>query len=201
MGKQLRFIMDHNDEEAFVAQALQTGNVRFIDGPRWKSPKPVASLSISTFGWYVIIWSPDDLAELSAEYIPSCNDWYCQSEIATLQFLRSQYPGGDVVEGRIAVNVPSGEVCPFPGVRKRFATLSRFIKKTYVNNAIFWQYADEASNLEILQRRGGYQPDASLWIGPGAQAWLRADPNRHVFNNVGGRVIGKLNPPGFGVIQ
>src|SRR5689334_11041222 len=102
---QLRFVMHPNDELDFVAELLSDENVRLIDGPRWKAPTPGAFRSIDAVsGDYCIIWSLVDRPSLSARYVSSCDEWYCDSEAATIQFLRSKLVGSALTEGRLAVN-------------------------------------------------------------------------------------------------
>lgn len=105
MNSQLRFVMHPADEREFAAQVLADPAVLLIDGPRWQAAAPQTFRDLDAIrGNYCILWSPDDQAALQARYIAGCNDWYCESEYATVQFLRSEiFADGVLFEGRIAV--------------------------------------------------------------------------------------------------
>ena len=104
MNSQIRFVMHPDDEREFEQLLLADESIRFIEGPRWKTQTPLTSRSLAEIrDDYCIIWSPNDIAKLKAEYIPTCNDWYCRSEHATIRFWRSEIAGPVITEGRISV--------------------------------------------------------------------------------------------------
>jgi hypothetical protein len=103
MKSQLRFVMHADDEASLLRELLQESAVLLIDGPRWKQPTPQTARSLSSIGNYCIVWSPEDISELTSEYVANTNDWYCRSEHSTIQFLRSRMTGAVLTEGRFAV--------------------------------------------------------------------------------------------------
>ena len=104
---QLRFVMHPDDDAAIMAELLRDAAVLLVDGPRWKTATPPTTRNVSAVGNYCIIWSPEDLPELAAEFIPTCNDWYCRAEYATIQFLRSKIIETVIHEGRLAISTGS----------------------------------------------------------------------------------------------
>jgi hypothetical protein len=181
MRSQLRFVMHADDEAAFVAELLRDPAVLLIDGPRWKTPEPVTSRSLSSIGSTCIVWSPDDLPKLTAEFIPSCRDWYCRSEHATMQFWRSRMIGTFLTDGRLAVSTDAARAFAAAGVERRYKVLRRTIKKTYANAVVAWTNP----MLPIAPSAPGRsanpsKPDSALWVGPRAMAWLLADSTRRI---------------------
>jgi len=77
MRSQLRFVMHPDDEADLMTVLLRDAAVLLVDGPRWRSPTPPTTRNISAVGSYCIIWSPEDLPELAADFVPKRNDWYC----------------------------------------------------------------------------------------------------------------------------
>ncbi len=184
MNSQVRFAMHPADEREFEKLLISDESIRFIAGPRWKSQTPKTSRSLADIGYYCIIWSKSDIAKLKAEYIPTCDDWYCRSEFATIQFLRSEIDELVITEGRIAVStVETGD---FPALsvkslEKRYGALRNYIKRTYVNSIIQWQnptipFAPAGPNRSANPSK----PDPQVWVGPHALRWLREQPNRRI---------------------
>jgi hypothetical protein len=141
----------------------------------------VPSRSLASIGSYCIVWSPDDLPKLTAEFIPSCNDWYCQSEDTTIQFLRSRVIGTVLTDGRLAVSTDAVSASTAAGVERRYKLLRRTIKNTYANAVVAWTNP----TLPIAPSAPGRsanpsKPDSALWVGPRAMAWLLADSTRRV---------------------
>jgi hypothetical protein len=174
--------MHSSDERDFAAQLLSDNSVWLVDGPRWKTstPKTVRSLE-EVAGSYCIIWSTQDRASLSARYIPNCDDWYCESESVTIQFLRSQIFGSVITEGRIAVSTSDAAEKEATGVARRFKSLVRFVKKNYTNSAIQWNNP----SLPFAPARPGRsanpsKPDAQVWVGSHALRWLQQDQARRI---------------------
>lgn len=182
MRSQLRFVMHPDDEREFAAQILCDADVRLVDGPRWKSSTPDTFRSLEEIsGSYCIIWSTQDRATLAARYVPACDDWYCESEAATIQFLRSRVLGLVVTEGRIAVGTTDPGTSDASGVERRFKALARFCKKHYTNSMVRWSNP----TLPFAPARPGRSanpsaPDAQLWVGPHALRWLQEDRGRHI---------------------
>ena len=174
--------MHPDDERDFVAQVLSDESVRLVDGPRWKSSTPETYRSLDGItGSYCIIWSIQDRVTLSARHIPTCNDWYCDSESATIQFLRSQPYGPMITEGRIAIGTNNMDENAAKRIEQRFKTLAKFVKKHYVNSVVHWcnptvPFAHAAPGRSANPSK----PDAQVWIGPHALRWLRQDHGHHI---------------------
>jgi hypothetical protein len=178
---EVRFVMHRNDEATLEAQLLSDPAVLLVDGPRWKTATPPTTRNLSTAGWYVIIWSPQDLAELPAEFIPACNDWYCKGEYATIQFLRSQTAGTVITEGRFAISTAPTQKTAAANVERRYRLLRRAVQRSYMSSVVRWR------NPVLPEAPGGAsrspnpsKPDRSLWVGPAAMDWLEADPARRI---------------------
>src|SRR5262249_53699483 len=154
---------------------LSDESIRFIAGPRWKTETPQTSRALAGIGYYCIIWSTSDMAKLKAEYIPTCDDWYCRSEYATIQFLRSQMNEAVLTEGRIAVATIASRDFPASSVNcvdKRYGNLRKHIRKTYMNSIIQWRnptlpYAPAGPNRSANPSK----PDPQVWVGPHALRW------------------------------
>ena len=181
MRGQLRFVMHPHDEAALMAELLRDPAVLLVDGPRWKSPRPPTTRNVSAVGSYCIIWSPRDLPELAADFIPTCNDWYCRAEYATIQFLRCSIIDRVITDGRFAISTkPEGNEAA-ANVEHRYKFLSGIIKKSYLNSVVRWRNADlpEASPGPSRSANPS-KPDSSLWVGPAAIAWLASDTARRI---------------------
>jgi len=186
--------MHPDDEREFAAQMLSESSVVLIDGPRWRDPVPETYRSLEEIsGSYCIIWSTQDRATLRARYVASCNDWYCESESATIQFLRSQISDSVVTEGRIAVSTSDATNSEGVGVEKRFKALSRFIKKRYANSVVQWSNPTLPFAPASPRRSANpSKPDAQVWVGPHALRWLRQDLTRSAKQSVGALVEARL---------
>jgi hypothetical protein len=177
MRSQIQFVMHPDDEREFVNFLLADPTIQFIDGPRWPTEEPTTTRELNGVGWYCIIWSPNDLAKLTARYVSNCNDWYCKSEYATLQFLRSRIDGTTLTDGRIAVstNVSVEDFSPDKAkqVDGRFNKIRRYIKQRYTNSIIRW-YSSRAPVGPATKERSANpgKPDKSMWVGPAALSWF-----------------------------
>lgn len=185
MRSQVRFVMHPTDEREFETLLVSDESIRFIAGPRWKAETPKSSRSLAdVVDGYCIIWSTSDIAKLKAEYMPACDDWYCRSEQATIQFLRSEMDELLITEGRIAV--ATVESCDFPAqsvrnLEQRYRTLRRYIRRNFSNSVIQWRnptipYAPAGANRSANPSK----PDPQVWIGPHALCWLRERSDRKV---------------------
>ena len=177
MRSQLRFVMHPDDERAFISEVLHDDAVVLINGPRWKSSEPKGHRSLESLGWYCIIWSKNDLATLDSEFIPECNDWYCRSEGATIQFLRSRSNGSVISEGRLAISTSSERNDVVRAVEKRYRNLRAFVKKRYRNGILQWRNPNLTQGPAADGRSANpSKADNALWIGPAAVDWLQEDP-------------------------
>lgn len=194
MRSQLRFVMHSKDETAFAAQLLSDESVYLIDGPRWKTATPQTFCSLEEVaGSYCIVWSRQDCATLGARYIPACDDWYCEAESATIQFLRSQTVGSVVTEGRIAVSTLEAGNGEATGIERRFKGLVRYVKKHYTNSVVRWSNPPLPFAPAGLGRSANpSKPDSQVWVGPNAMQWLQQDQYRCVKQFIHSLVEGRL---------
>jgi len=197
MKKQLRFVMHPLDEEEIVNEILKEQSVHFINGPRWKTSVPASTRSIVSFGYYCIIWSKEDRDTLTSKYIPTCDDWYCDSENSTIQFLRSRVSESVLIEGRFAVNTNELTEIESNSISQRFNRLSRFVKRNYKNKLVFWLNPNLPMQPASTDRSSNpSKPDAQLWVGPHALEWLSDSSARCVKQDerfiVEGRLIENL---------
>lgn len=184
MRSQVRFAMHPDDEREFEQLLLSDVSIRFIAGPRWKTETPQTTRSLANIGGYCIVWSTRDIAKLKEEYIPACDDWYCQSEFATIQFLRSEVHESVLTEGRIAVSTVASGDFPAASVRsldQRYEGLRKYFRKNYSNSIIQWRnptvpYAPAGPNRSANPSK----PDPQVWVGPHALLWLRESPDRRI---------------------
>jgi hypothetical protein len=151
MRSQVRFVMHPDDEAVLMSELLRDPAVLLVDGPRWKSAAPPTTRNVSAVGYYCIIWSPEDLPNLPAEFIPSCNDWYCRGEHATIQFIRCIITGTVITEGRFAIATDQASATTAANVQRRYNLLRRWIKKTYVNSVVRWLSADATRRIKIFR--------------------------------------------------
>jgi hypothetical protein len=202
MRSQLRFAMHPDDELSFLDEVLKEPSVVLIDGPRWKAAEPATTQSLASIGTYCIIWSPEDLASLNARFIPTCNDWYCESEHSTIQFLRSSLTETVLTEGRIAIATESASSSARAGVERRFKSLRKFLKKVYANAIVRWQNPTLSFAPAGPSRSANpSEPDRSMWVGPSALAWLRADEQRRIKQTLSSHVEGFLVAPSDEALQ
>jgi|SRR5690349_2323126 hypothetical protein len=191
---QLRFVMHPDDEAAIVAELLRDPAVLLVDGPRWKSATPPTTRNVSAVDWYCIIWCPADLSELSAEFIPTCNDWYCAAEYATIQFLRCQLTETVITEGRFAISTGPATKATAAGVERRYRWLRRTIQKTYSNSIVRWfnPKLPEAPR-EPSRSANPSKPEPSLWVGPAAMSWLAGHATRRIKQDLSFSVEGVVD--------
>jgi len=196
MRSQLRFIMHPDDEHLLLEAVLRDPLVVLIDGPRWKASSPQTARTLSGIGSYCIIWSPADLGGLDARFIPECDDWYCESEHSTIQFLWSSLSGASVTEGRVAISTDRASPSAASGVERRFKALRKLIKKTYSNSMVRWQNPKlPLAHAGPSRSANPSKPDTSLWVGPAAMIWMRADERRRIRLGPTSPVEGILAPP------
>ena len=195
MRSQVRFAMHPDDESSLVRELLRDPSIVFVDGPRWNSAQPPTSRSISSIGSYCIVWSTKDISTLAADFIPSCNDWYCRAEHSTIQFLRSSLADTFLTEGRVAIGTSAADADVAASVERRYKLLGRFLKRSYSNAVIGWSNPPLTPPHATSSRSSNPStPDASLWVGPAALDWLRADPVRCIKLDARSRVEGRLTP-------
>ncbi|HXE87199.1 MAG TPA: hypothetical protein VN524_10450 [Hyphomicrobiaceae bacterium] len=199
MKSQLRFVMHPNDESSLVARLLHDPTVLLVDGPRWKTATPPTTRNLSAVGWSVIIWSPEDLAELPAEFIAARNDWYCRGEYATIQFLRSQVTGTMITEGRFAISTELAQKTTAANVECRYRLLRRAVQRTYTSSVVRWRNPRlPGTTGKPSTPASPSKPDRSLWVGPAAMAWLAADPARRIKQDPTFVVEGMIGGASFG---
>jgi hypothetical protein len=194
LRSQVRFFMHPDDEAAFADFLLLDETIFFVDGPRWPESTPPTTRQIGSLkGNYCIIWSRGDIRRLRAQHYPECNDWYCSSEQATIQFLRSELIAEtQITEGRIAVGTPSCGTKSFTlesiaRLEGRFRSARSFIRRHYFNEAIQW-FSPGAPIAPAAASRSGNpsKPDPQVWVGPVALEWLKSRKRRCFRQFVGG---------------
>ncbi|MEO8270974.1 MAG: hypothetical protein ABI557_14725 [Aureliella sp.] len=185
MFSQVRFVMHPADEREFEQLVIRDVSIRFIAGPRWKTETPTTSTTLADIvDCYCIIWTTSDLAELKSEYIPTCDDWYCRSEYATIQFLRSEMDDAVLTEGRIAIATTTHcdlSASSLKSLENRYKHFQKYFRKNYENSIVQWRnptvpYAPAGPNRSANPSK----PDAQLWVGPHALRWLRELPDRRI---------------------
>jgi hypothetical protein len=192
---QLRFVMHPDDEAALVTELLRDPAVLFVDGPRWKAATPATTRDLSAIGSYCIIWSPEDLPQLSAKFIPTCNDWYCSDENSTIQFLRCTMTEAVIVEGRFAIWTEAADDNVAANVERRYKFLCRAIKRTYRNSVVQWGTPEAPAGPSGSANPRA--PDRSLWVGPAAMTWMAGHADRRIKNaSPGDFVEGTMAGPG-----
>ena len=179
-----------------MTELLRDPAVLLIDGPRWTSPTPPTTRNVSAVGSYCIIWSPEDLSELAADFIPTCNDWYCRAEYATIQFLRCSLVDTVITDGRLAISTDPG-MKTATNIERRYKLLCRAIKKTYLNAVVRWRNPDLPEAPAGPSRSANpSKPDRSLWVGPTAMSWLGNNDARRIKNFITGCVEGTVSEQG-----
>ena len=182
MRSQLQFVMHPDDEREFIASVLVEDDVLLIDGPLWKSERPKTFRSMDPIkGSYCMIWSPQDRPSLSARYIPANGDWYCDSEVATIQFLRSTLKNEALTVGRLAMGTSGLAQSEAAGIVRRYRAMSRTLRKRYVNSILRWCNPTLPMLPSAPQRSANpSKPDNQVWVGPHAHRWLQENPAHHV---------------------
>ncbi len=178
--------MHPEDEKEFEAQLLADESVLLVDGPRWKTESPKNERSLSKIeGRYCIIWSKADIKDLKSRYIEQSDDWYCDSEYATIQFLRSELSGSVLTECRIAISTTCDHADFLESQAKqvdaRFKLLRKFIKKEYCNSIVQWcnprlPIAPSSKNRSANPGK----PDLQVWVSPNALEWMRENGDRRI---------------------
>lgn len=179
------FVMHPDDEVRFVDAILGEQTIQFVDGYYWASSEPPCTRLLSKLDdSECLIWSPDDLSSLSADYIQASNRWSCKSLYAAIHFSRSRLHRSVLTAGRIAFRTWARPEFPESSVtrlKKRFNRLRRLIKKSYANSAIQWCNPEIPLSPPTDKRSGNPgKPDPRHWIGPCALHWLREDETRRV---------------------
>jgi len=191
---QLRFVMHPDDDAAIIAELLRDPAVLLVDGPRWKTATPPTTRNASAVGSYCIVWSPEDLPELAPEFIPTCNDWHCRAEYATIQFLRSKIIETVLTEGRFAISTGPAHKATAANVERRYRLLRRTIQKTYLNSIVRWRNPNVPEAPAGPSRSANpSKPDPSLWVGPAAMSWLAGDAARRIKQFLAGYVEGVVD--------
>jgi len=136
---------------------------------------------VSAVGRYCIIWSPEDLPVLAADFMPTCNDWYCRAEYATIQFLRSKIAETLITDGRLAISTGNANEKTAVNVENRYKLLCRIIKKSHRNSVVRWRNPKFPDAPARPGRSANpSDPDRSLWVGPAAMNWMAGDAARRI---------------------
>ena len=178
MRSQIRFVMHPDDETDFVARVKDEPGTVLIDGPKWPTPDPPLVADLARAGSYLILWNARDARRLETRHYEryGVEWWYCVED-PTIQFLRSGFQFGEafLVEGSIAVGTPHEGVrerweC-HAAVEKRYESLRKVIRKSYVNNVLIWQ-----NTTLPRSKTNPVKPARDVWVGPHALQWMRTAP-------------------------
>jgi hypothetical protein len=126
MRSQVRFLMDPEDERAFIQAVLAEPETVLGDGPPWHTPDPPlldpAHLPATS---YLLIWNRREVPVLKAK--KSGDVWEPVNEgNLTIQFLRSPLWDDNILcEGRIAVTTTSVRGA---AVERRYRKLRKWIQ-------------------------------------------------------------------------
>ena len=178
--------MHPKDEIDFINFALEDKSVSLINGPRWPNEKPLTTRSLNSINsYYCIIWSKTDFPHTYSKFIPERGDWYCESEYATIQFLRSEATETELTVGRLAVGTNYRDEHFLDehakAIEKRFRLYSKYIKKIFLNSIAYWYNSKSHTPLsnpippDVLGK-----PDKNLWVGPYALKWLENNNERRI---------------------
>jgi len=195
MRSQVRFVMHPDDEAAFVEVLLRDPKVVLVDNTIWQTRQPPVSRDLSHLGRHCLIWSPDDLAELPADFNPAINAWTCRAEFATIQLLRSQAVGNVITEGRLAISLDEAQLSTAAAVEQRYKLARRIIQKAYKNSVVRWRNPTlPVTPARAASAANPSPPDPSLWVGPAAMAWLADGADRRVKQDLTLHVEGMILP-------
>lgn len=178
LRNQKRFIMHPDDEKDFEQEVLAEEGVVLVDGPIWTSDSPAKLNSLDRIGNYCIIWSTLDRPSLSAQY--KGGEWHCDSEMATIQFLRSRIHGDLLTEGSLSISTDPATQTEARRIEKRFHSYFMHMKSNYRNSAVCWYSLTPFLPAAPGRSANPGMPDSNVWVGPHALRWLRADKHRRV---------------------
>jgi hypothetical protein len=173
MRSQVRFFMDAQDERAFIQAVVAEPDTVLVDGPPWKTAAiPLLDPARLPDSSYLLIWNRAEASRLKAK--ASGDYWEPRyEEELTIQFLRSWLWDNCILcEGRIAVATTTVGAA---AVERRYKRLRKMLQRMYQNEILCWWHPSGPTT-----EKNPSAPDASVWVGPGALAWLRSNP-RHKF--------------------
>jgi hypothetical protein len=189
---QVRFVMHPDDEAALIKELLSDQSVLLIEDPR-EYPTVPPDVSVLSDIW--IIWVPEDLQQLPADYIEDCKGWYCRGEYATIQFWKSKIVDTVITEGRFAIMTRPEQVAAV-NVGRRYEFLRRAIKRSYSNSVVWWHNTHPGPYPKGWEPTKSSKPDSSVWVGPAAMGWLAEDASRRIKQFLTGHVEGTVDRPG-----
>src|SRR5262249_54435101 len=155
--------MDAGDEHRFVDAIVEEPHTFLVNGPHWQSSAvPVVEPEdLAGAGSYLMIWNKAEIPRLRAKKVDGY--WEGYNDSTTIQFLRSQLWDESVLtEGRMAIATDDVHI------ERRYKRLRRVIQQTFRNRILCWFHSGAARTA-----KNPSEPDRSVWVGPGAVAWLQ----------------------------
>jgi len=193
---QIEFALHPEDEAALLEPLFRAPHARLVRGPRWPTPSPplVQELAAEEHV-YLLVWPTTWAPELSAQHIPTTGDWYCNSEFATLQLIRSRLHGSVLTSGRLALSgFPTGFPEEFQSSLKTlFGKARRTLKRECRNGLVCWHNpTDPRPPVDATRSANPSAPDKRLWLGPHAIAWLQQSQDNVIKLSPSALVVGRL---------
>jgi hypothetical protein len=168
MRSQVRFFMDADDERRFVDAIVEDPHTFLVNGPHWQSSAvPVVEpQNLASAESYLMIWNKAEIPRLRARKADGY--WEAYNDRATIQFLRCElWDESILTEGRIAIATDDA------AIERRYKRLRRQIHQTFRNEIVCWFHPGAPRTA-----KNPSEPDHSVWVGPGALAWLRGKDRR-----------------------
>jgi len=168
MRSQVRFIMDAEDERAFIRAVVAEPETVLVSGPPWQSSDvPLLDPTRLPDNYYLLIWHRREVPVLKAK--KSNGVWELTNEgNLTIQFLRSRFWDKTILcDGRIAIATTSARGV---AVERRYRKLRKWFQGTFRNNVVRWWHPPGP---KTAKNPGA--PDRTLWVGPSALQWLRSN--------------------------
>jgi hypothetical protein len=160
--------MDADEERRFVDGIVEEPHTFLVNGPHWQSSAApvVEPQNLASAESYLMIWNKGEIPRLRAK--KSDGYWEAYNDSTTIQFLRCElWDESILTEGRIAIATANVQIV------RRYKRLRRVIHKTFRNEIVCWFHAGAPR-----PAKNPSEPDRSVWVGPGALAWLRGKVGR-----------------------
>jgi hypothetical protein len=154
--------MDAADERRFVDTIVEEPDTLLVNGPHWQSSAvPVVEpQDLAGAGSYLMIWNKTEIPRLRVKKVPGY--WEAYNDSTTVQFLRSElWDESILTEGRIAIATDDVQI------ERGYRRLRRVIHRSFRNEIVRWFHSGAAKGA-----KNPSEPDRSVWVGPGAVAWL-----------------------------
>jgi len=160
--------MDAADERRFADVIVEETHTFLVNGPHWHSSRvPVVEpRDLADAESYLIIWNKAEVPRLRAK--KRDDYWEAYNDSTTIQFLRSQlWHESILTAGRIAIATDNVKI------ERRYKRLRKVIQQSFRNEIVCWIHSAAARTA-----KNPIKPDRSVWVGPGALAWLHEKAGR-----------------------